>query len=63
MIKDKLMGEKTRLQMEWDLVLVYLNRNQVRDIEEAMKWAEREVRTFCRKKELFGPKPKSWWER
>lgn len=57
MIKDKAMGEKTRLQMEWDLVLVYLNRNQVRDIEQAMEWASREVRTFCKKKELFGLTP------
>ena len=63
MIKDKLMGEKTRLQMEWDLVLVYLNRNQVQDIEKAMEWAESNVRTFCRKKELFGFQPSSWWER
>jgi len=60
MIKDELMGEKTRLQMEWDLVLVYLNRNEVRDIEHAMKWAESNVRTFCKKKELFGLKPSSW---
>ena len=60
MIKSKRMGEKTRLQMEWDLVLVYLNRNQVRDIEQAMVWAEREVRTFCRKKELFGLTSEPW---
>lgn len=59
MLKDKLMGEKTRLQMEWDLVLVYLNRNQVQDIEKAMEWANNNVRTFCKKKELFGLEPSS----
>lgn len=56
MIRDEAMGDKTRLQMEWDLFLMYLSKTHkatCKDVDDAMKWARMDTRAFCMENGLF----------
>ena len=54
-VKDVMMGDKTRTQMEWELALVYASQDYV--FSKACEMAREEVDWFCRKNCLFEYNP------
>lgn len=54
-VKDVMMGDKTRTQMEWELVLVYASQDYM--FTKAYEMAREEVDWFCRKNCLFEYNP------